>query len=479
MNLEIVLHVLGRLSALLGWLLLVPVAACLGSGGLGSPTGVALLVTAGLALGGGWALRIACDWDPARFGPGEAFASFGAGWVLFATLGALPYLLTGTLPVPLDALFESLSGFTTTGATLFVDPAVLPPPLLLWRALTSWIGGFGFVAVSVAVLPALGAGGNFLYGAELPGRSGERLLPRLSTTVRWLWILYAGFTLAVFAGLVGAGLSTWMALCQSLALVSTGGFVTSAAGLSTAPAAVQWVASVAMLVAGLNFAFLLVAARGRVATAGRNSELRLYLLGFAALVAVFLWAGGTTSSAGLRGAILAAASSVSTTGLPLPADTWRVPILPVAVLLFAALGACSGSPGGGLKIARAALLAKGAFREVARLLRPASVLVLKVDGKPLPERVLAATGAILVAAMLVTAGGAVALAFMGLDQASATASAMAAAANLGGGAAAPGSSTSWADLPALGKLVVMALMLLGRLEFFSVLVLFSRHAWRR
>jgi trk system potassium uptake protein TrkH len=481
-NLEVVFYVLGRLLTLLALVLLAPLALCVAEGGLGTPEAHGFVVTAGIAMGLGYALRFSFEWEPDRFGFGEAFASITFGWLACSVLGALPFLITGQIPSVLDALFESMSGFTTTGATVLPDPQVLTRPLLFWRSMTHWIGGMGFLTVAAAVLPALGAGGNFLFTGDMPGPKQERLQPRLSASARMLWTLYMGLTLVEFGALWWAGMEPFDALCHAFTLVSTGGFSTRADSLQSFGQAVHWLAIGGMVLGAINIVVLRAAVRGKWRAVLTNAELRLFVL--LLLVGAGLVALGLSSLDGeggpvIRNAVFAAASTLSTTGLMIT-DTAPWPmLLQLLLLTLLTIGACSGSTGGGIKIARVLLLAKTAEREVRRLLRPAAVFVVKVRGAPVHDGGVFNISAFLVLHLLVVGFAATALVLLGQSMGTSFTAVLSAVSNVGAGPVALGAETAWADFSSFGKLVLMACMLLGRLEFYSVLVLLLPLAWRR
>jgi trk system potassium uptake protein TrkH len=482
MNLEPVLYVLGRLFTLLACVLLVPLGLCVVEGGLGTPEAHAFVVTAGISMGLGYALRFSFEWEPDRFGFGEAFASITFGWLACTAIGALPFLITGQIPSVLDALFESLSGFTTTGATVLSDPQVLSRPLLFWRSMTHWIGGMGFLAVTAAVLPALGAGGNFLFTGDIPGPDQERLQPRLSATVRLLWTLYMGLTAVEFGALWWAGMEPFDALCHAFTLVSTGGFSTRADSLASFGQTVHWLAIGGMFLGGINIVMLRAAVRGQFATVATNPELRLFVLLLLAGAGAIAWGLSSMAESGesvLTNALFVATSTLTTTGLTVT-NTSAWPMLTHLLLLtLLTIGACSGSTGSGIKIARVLLLAKIAEREVRRLLRPAAVFVVKVRGTPVHDGGVFNISAFLVLHLMVLGIAATLLVLLGQSMETAFTATLSAISNFSAGTTALGSQTAWADFSAFGKLVLMACMLLGRLEFYSVLVLLLPLAWRR
>jgi trk system potassium uptake protein TrkH len=484
-NLESVLYVLGRLCTLMAWVLAAPLALCVVHQGLGTPLTHAFIVTLAVSLGLGYALRLSFDWTAEGFGYVEAFASVTLGWLVFTGLGALPFVITGHIPSVLDACLETLSGFTTTGATVLPDPSVLPLPLLFWRTLTGWIGGMAFLAVTVAILPVLGAGGNSVVDAEVTGTEQEHLVTRLSTAAGRLWPLYMLATLALFAGLLLAGLRPFDSLCYAMSVVATCSFAPRADSLASFGAGAQWIAVVGMFLAGTNIVLVRQALALRPRPVLRNTELRLYLLALLLVCGGLAWgvAGAPAVDAGwepvARRVALAGVSAITTTGLVAePVSVWS-PALQALLLLAVALGASSGSTAGGLKLFRLVLLAKLAVREVERLLRPSAVFLVKLHRRPVAEAALLGIGVFLVLHVLVFAVAATLLMLLGLDMGSSVSAVLSALSNHGGAAVGLGTELTWPQMPGLGKVLLMACMLLGRLEFSAVLVLFVSLAARR
>jgi trk system potassium uptake protein TrkH len=486
-NLENVLYVLGRLCTLLAFVLAAPLALCIVHQGFGTPLTNAFVVTLAVSLGLGYALRLSFDWDAEGFGYGEAFASVTLGWLAFTALGAMPYVITGHIPSVLDACLETLSGFTTTGATVLADPAALPLPLLFWRTLAGWIGGMGFLAVSVAILPVLGAGGNSVVDAEVSGTEQEHLVSRLATAAGRLWPLYMVATLALFAGFLAAGLRPFDGLCYAMSVAATCSLVPRADSLASFGAAAQWLAAGGMFLAGMNIVLLRQLLAMRPRTVLRNTELRLYLLAWAVACGALAWAAGVAGAAepgagwepAARRAVLAGTSALSTTGMSAePASPWS-PGLSVLLLLVVALGASSGSTAGGFKLFRLMLLAGAAVREIRRLLRPSAVFLVKLHRRTVAETTLLGVFAFVVLYLLAFSVTATLLMLLGLDMRAAIAATVSALSNHGGHAVGLGTDMTWPRMPGLGKVLLMGCMLLGRLEFYAVLVLLVPRAWRR
>ena len=485
MNIEAVLCLLGRLCILLFFLLLWPLLLCIGEGGLGTPTAHAFMVSAAVSLGLGIALQLSFEFEQERFGFGEAFAVVTGSWVVFTALGAMPFVITGQIPGIVDACFEVLSGFTTTGASILPDPAVLDRPLLFWRAMTQWIGGMGIVALSVAILPALGAGGNFLFQAEVPGPESEKLAPRIRSTAKMLWTLYLLVTALQFVCLWAVGMTPFDSICYTFATVATGGFGTRADSVASFGPAVQWVVILFMFLAGLNFVMLLNAVKGRFKIALKNTEVRVYtaIAVLATLFCVIALRGEPGQPEGfeplVRDASFTVVSLLTSTGFV----TTNYQLWPIGLhgllLLLMFCGACAGSTGGGAKVIRCVIAVKTGVREVLRLLRPRAVFVVKVGPRPLTDQLVFKTAGFFVIYLFSLVAFSLMLMAMGHSGATSFSAVISCLSNIGPGLDGVGPSSNYAAFDGTAKLLLMFAMLLGRLEFYSILVLLVPLAWRR
>jgi trk system potassium uptake protein TrkH len=484
-NLACVLHLIGRLCTVLAGLLLLPLLVCLVDGTLLDRTASAFVIASLCALVTGVALQLAFRFRQERFELPEAFASVAAAWLAFSLLGSLPFMLTGSIPRFVDAFFETASGATTCGASILSDPAVLERPLLFWRALLQLVGGLGIVALSVAILPALGAGGNFLFQAEAAGPEKGKLTPRISTMSKTIWGVYIGLTLFIVAGFALTGMGPFDAVCHAFATVATGGFGTRADSLASFPVAVQWVAIAGMALSGMNYVLLLAAVRGRPGALFRSTEWRVWSGILVCVTAACLVV--RTASEGMasgweplvRDTLFSVVSVASTTGFAtVDFDAWP-PVLHVLLLFAMFVGACTGSTSGACKSSRLVLWWKAAVRELRRLLRPTSVLVVKVEGRAIPDRVVFRSLVFLVlyVSMWVVLSGVLMLDGLGAE--TSISAVVSCASTVGPGFDAVGPTRNYALLTDLGKWTLVVAMLLGRLELLSLLVLLSPGAWRR
>ncbi|MDT8443385.1 MAG: TrkH family potassium uptake protein [Desulfuromonadales bacterium] len=414
----------------------------------------------------------------------EGFAVVTFGWTLFALFGALPFVLSGAIPSYLDAFFETMSGFTTTGSTILTDIEVLPPSVLLWRSLTQWLGGMGIIVLSLAILPMLGVGGMQLFKAEVPGPTTDRLKPRIQDTAKLLWGVYVLLTGVEILLLMAGGMSFFDSLNHSFTTMATGGFSTRNASIAAYGSAyIEWVITLFMFLAGINFSLHYLALRGKIGDFIRNEELRFYsgLVLFGTISITLLNMGSTYPDFldNLRFSAFQVVSIMTTTGFG-TADYELWPVLCQYLLVFAMfIGGCAGSTGGGMKVARILLLFKHAHVQVFRLIHPRAVRLVKLGARPVDKEVMqsilgffALYLGVFVAASFIMAG-------VGMDLPSAGASVIATLSNIGPGLGSVGPVDNFAHVPAFGKLVLAFCMLLGRLELFTVLVLVFPSFWRK
>ncbi|WP_090485475.1 TrkH family potassium uptake protein [Ectothiorhodospira mobilis] len=407
-------------------------------------------------------------------------------WLVLGVFGATPLYLDPALEVsPSDAVFESMSALTTTGATVLTGLDALPRALLFYRQQLQWLGGMGIIVLAVAILPMLGVGGMQLYRAETPGPvKDNKLTPRITETAKALWYLYLGFTVACAGGYWLAGMTPFDAVAHSFSTVSLGGFSTHDASLGYFDSPwVEAVAVVFILAGGVNFGLHFLAWRSLgLAHYWRDAELRTYVKILSLLAAVSVayllthpLTGGWMDA--LRQGIFHAVSIATTTGFTTADFHLWTGFLPVMLLLASFIGACAASTGGGIKVIRFLLLLKQGQREVVRLVHPSARIVVKVDGKPVPDRILDAVWGFFAAYVAVFTVLLLVLMGTGLDQVSAFSAVAACMNNLG-----PGLGTVGAHYGALSdpaKWLLSLAMLMGRLEIFTVLVLLSPAFWRQ
>ncbi len=414
----------------------------------------------------------------------EGFAIVTLAWAATAAFGALPYLFTGSLASPVAAYFEAMSGFTTTGATVFSDVESLTHGILFWRSLTHWLGGMGIIVLVIAVLPYLGVGGMQLFKAEVPGPTPERLGPRIQQTAKFLWQVYVGLTLFEASLYLLGGMSFFDAINHSFATLATGGFSTRNASLAAYDSPyIHWVTIVFMYLAGVNFSLHFRAATGRPVYF-KDQEWRFYtgvvaLAGLAIMVVNLLSGGYSALEPALRDALFQATSITTTTGF-VSAD-YELWVPGAQMMLFALffVGGMAGSTGGGIKTLRVLLLLKQTANEIRRHLHPKAVLLARVGRTPVKQEILANVTGFVILYLLLCLAAATILGFMGMDPLTAIGASIATVGNVGPGFGAVGATDNygWMSGPALG--VLSFFMLVGRLEIYTVLLLFHPETWKR
>ena len=478
---------LGTVSVLLGWLLIF--------------LGLVLIVPMGLSLyfaDGAWkafALSSVCGFVPGgllagvfvsdrEIGHREGFAIVGLSWIFAAGLGAMPYVFSGAIPSFVDAYFEAMSGFTTTGSTILRDIEAMAPSLLFWRALTHWLGGMGIIVLSLAILPILGIGGMQLFQAEMPGPTKDRLAPRIQDTARILWGVYVLLTLVEVALLMAAGMDPFRAICHAFATMATGGFSTENASVGAfGSPMVDLIIIVFMILAGVNFTLHYRLLTGRFQPVFRNEELRFYLaVGFTATAVIVIvnWMGGQYSAFGenIRYSSFQVWSILTTTGFgTADFDHWA-PVCKVLLVSLMFLGGMAGSTGGGIKHVRALLFWKFTGVQVRKLIHPRAVEAIKIDGRKVPQEVMQSILGYLSLYVVVFIAATMVVTSQGLDIVTGSTAVIATLNNIGPGLGGVGPVRNFADIPAFSKTVLIFCMVAGRLELYTIALLFVPSYWR-
>ena len=417
-----------------------------------------------------------------RVGEREGYVIVAAVWIVYSLFGMLPYWLSGALPSITDAWYETMAGFTTTGSTVFTDVAAQTHSTLLWRALTQWIGGMGIIVLSVAILPMFGLGGMQLYSAEVTGVSYDKLSPRIADTAKHMWVTYILLTLGEGILLWLCGMDRFDAVCHSMATISTGGFATHNDSVIAYTPDIQWIILLFMLLSGINFTQLIYAFRGKPQRLFRDEETRWYIwaciiAGLILTIGLLIFTNGALTS--IRLGFFTAVATITSTGF-VAADymTWP-PILWMIVFFLMFTGGASGSTSGGMKWVRLAIFAKSALAEIKRRIHPNAVIPVRFNGNTLREQTTSNVVAfmffyiviIVLASLCFCACG------IGFDESIGVAVSM--IGNVGVSIGQWGSSGCYAAFPDAAKWIATFVMLIGRLEIFTVLLLFSRALWKK
>ncbi|MGM0759059.1 MAG: TrkH family potassium uptake protein [Thermodesulfobacteriota bacterium] len=405
------------------------------------------------------------------------------GWIGAGLVGALPFYLSGSIPAFTDCVFESFSGFTTTGSTILSDIESLPPGILMWRSLTQWLGGMGIVLLSLAILPFIGVGGMQLYKAEVPGPTPDKLRPRIRDTARLLWKVYLLLSVVECGFLLAGGMSFFDSLCHTFTTMPTGGFSPKGASIGQYDSLYfDLVITAFMFLAGVNFALHFQMLQGRTAPVWRNPELRFYVLVtlLVTLIVTVCVYGSVYSSLGqaLRYSLFQVVSIFTTTGYGTADYELWGPLAQFLLLLCMIVGGSAGSTSGGVKCMRVMLLIKQVQRELMRLVHPRAVVPLKLGGKGVSEEVLSGVVGFFLLYLVLAALAMGILAAQGVDLLTSIGAVIACISNIGPGLGQVGPMDNFGHLEAAAKWTLSLCMLLGRLEIYTVVILVYTGFWR-
>ena len=480
MNLRRVLHILSLLLMVLAAAELVPLLWCLGGGE--SRAALGFLCASATSATLGLVFRFFGHKSGDLFRRDGVLIVVGA-WILASLTGAIPYWVGDVLPNPIDALFESASGFTTTGATVLRDIEAAGRPILFWRSFTQWLGGIGIVVLFVALLSELGPGARFLFKLEVPGPKAEVFHDRVQDTAIALGRVYLVLSLAELVVLMALGLNAFDALTHTFSTVSTGGFSPHPDSISRFSPLVRLTITFFMAAAGVNFALYYSLARRRDIRVFRDAEFRTYLwiiAGATALITLSLFAHGNGASFQLLAdALFQVVSILTTTGFAtVDFDAWPDPARTLLVTLMV-LGGCAGSTAGGFKISRAVIAWRAAMREVRLTYGPNSVIAVALGRISVPEDSVRSVVALFFLWIAAWGAGTLALSIGDVDIVTAGTASIATLSNIGPGLGQVGPTNDFAFFNSGQKIVMIFLMWLGRLEFFAVLALLQPRFWTR
>ena len=478
LNWRIIFHIMGLLLVIngLGMLLCLPWAWYYGERTMPSLLlASAIAGTIGLALWNGTR-----DHEP-NIGKREGFLVVTMGWLFLTFSGAMPYLTTGAIPSFTDAFFESVSGYTTTGASILVDIEALPRSVLFWRSYTQWVGGMGIIVLTIAILPILGIGGMQLFMAESPGPTADKLHQRIKETAKRLWAVYVLLTGVETVALMLLDLDLFDALCHSFTTLATGGFSTRNASAAAFGPGVQYVITLFMFLAGVNFTLNYYLVKGRLKKPWANEEFRIYLLGVLLLAVictgVVVGVTDTGLEQGFRESLFMVISVITTTGFVTADYTAWTPFLTTLFFVLLFVGGSSGSTSGGVKVIRFAVVIKNGVLELKRILHPRAMFPVRINGSAMNESVTFNILGFFLLYVTIFVFGAIVMTTLGHDLETAIGATATSLGNVGPGIGKVGPIDNFAWLDPASKFFLMALMLIGRLEIFTVLVLFTRAFW--
>ncbi len=481
MRFRLILQVSGALLILLGLIMLAPLAVSLF---YHEESWRAFLYAVIMTEAVGFAGVVLGIRQQGELGHREGFTIVTLGWLLAALAGALPYLFAGTFPTFVDAYFEAMSGFTTTGSTVLMQIEGLPKGILFWRSMTQWLGGMGIILLSIAILPLLGVGGMQLFRAEVPGPETDKISPRIKDTAKTLWLVYLLFSFLEIILLMFGGMSLFDAVNHTFTTLATGGFSPMNRSVGAYDSAyIDGVIIVFMVLAGINFAlhyrFLLGDFRGFY----KDTEFHFYLgiLFFSVLVVSWNLYDEVYHEVGsaLRFGAFQVVSIMTTTGYATADfEIWPHASQLILVLLMF-FGGMAGSTGGGMKIVRVQILIKQGYCQLYRIIHPHAVVPVKLRGKVVNREIIESIWGYVFLFIFFFVVGSVIMGMLGLDMVTSFTSVLTCLANVGPGLGIVGPSEHFYFIPALGKWVLIFCMLIGRLEIYTVLVLFLPEFWKR
>lgn len=414
----------------------------------------------------------------------ESMAIVTFGWLSAGFFGSLPFLFSGSIGNITNAYFESISGFTTTGASILGNIESLPEGILFWRSLTQWMGGMGIIVLSIAILPFLGVGGMQLYKAEIPSPVVDKLQPRISETAKILWKVYLFITLLEIGFLFIGGMPLFDSICHAFCTMPTGGFSTQNGSIAQYNSAYfEGVITVFMILAGINFSLHFKFLKGDFKVFGRDPECRVFLIVLATLILIvtFNIYGPIYNSLShaFRRAAFQVTSIITTTGFVTVNYAKWLALSQIILLLCMFIGSMAGSTGGAIKIMRIILLAKHGYREIFRLVHPHAVMSIKLGGKPVSEEVLKSIWGFFILYLTLFIVAVIIMSSIGLDIFTSFSSVAATIGNVGPGFGLVGPVNNYLSVPDLGKWVLIFCMILGRLEIYTVIILLAPAYWQK
>jgi trk system potassium uptake protein TrkH len=466
---------------MLGGMMLIPLALSYYYSD-GSSTGILLAVITSLVSGG---ILFLLTRENQSLSVRDGFLVVAMGWFCMALFGALPFFFSGAIPSFTDAFFESMSGFTTTGATILKEIEAFPKALLWWRSFTHWIGGMGIIVLSLAILPLLGIGGMQLFKAEVPGPTADKLTPRVAGTAKILWLVYVGITFLEVAFLVFGGMDLFDAFCHSFATMATGGFSTKNASVGGYDSVYfDYVFTAFMFIAGVNFALHYKFIIKKFDVHWKDFEFKTYLfiaLAIAAIITVSNLMGGVYNNVAdsLRYGLFQTVSIGTTTGFGTADYELWTPLSQMLIFVLMFVGGSAGSTGGGMKVIRLVIIVKQGLIELKKLIHPKAVIPLRVGNRVIPKEVVYSVIGFFLLYTLLFVVLSIIMAILGMDLLTAIGVSASCLGNIGPGLGEVGPTDNYAFIPSIGKWILSFAMMIGRLEIYTVLVIFTRGFWAK
>ena len=416
----------------------------------------------------------------------DGYLIVALGWISMTIFGSLPYVVSGAIPNYTDAFFETISGLTTTGATILEDIEAMPKGILFWRSMTQWIGGMGIIVLTIAILPLLGVGGMELFASEAPGPTKDKIHPRIKETAKRLWFIYCSLTLVQCVLLMLAGMNFYDAINHALTTMSTGGFSTKQASVAHFDTPIiQYIIIAFMFIAGTNFTLLYFGVKLQFKKFWKNDEFKWYLGTVVALTLMIvgvLYLDQLNNGAleeNFRAVLFQVVSIITTTGYATTDFTTWGSFVTFIFFLLLFTGASAGSTSGGMKLVRIILLMKNGFLEFKRKLHPNAIIPVTLNHQSVPPKIIYNLLAFVFFYLFMFVAGAIVMTFLGVDFMEALSAVATSIGNVGPGIGKLGPSHTFYYLPDTAKWVLAFLMLLGRLELFTIAIIFTPYFWKR
>jgi trk system potassium uptake protein TrkH len=483
MNFKLIFNITGTVLIFISLFMLLPIAVSLIYGhGDTMPLTLSFLIT---LVSGTTIYLITQKHKKEELRHRDAFAVVTISWVAVTFFGALPFVLSGSIPSWTDAYFESMAGFTTTGASILTDIEALPNGILFWRSLTQWIGGMGIILFAIAILPLLGTGGMQLFKAEVPEIGVDKLRPRIIDTAKSLWFIYVGLTLIAAVFYMAGGMNIFDAVCHAFTTLSTGGFSTKNASIAHFESPfIEYTVSVFMFLGGINFVLYFHLFRGDAAKLYKSSEFRFYLTMVAVVVTIITAANLLLStydsfSDSFRYSVFQVISIMTTTGYATADYVQWSSFAQMIIFTIMFFGGMIGSTGGGIKQVRILLAIKQGYREMYQLIHPRAITSLKLDEKFLTKEILGSIWGFIFLFIFIYSIATIAMTATGLDLITSMSTVVSAMSNVGPALGEAGPAENYASIPLAGKWILIFCMLIGRLEIYTVLILFVPHFWKK
>ncbi|MEW9935990.1 TrkH family potassium uptake protein [Clostridium butyricum] len=414
----------------------------------------------------------------------EGFLIVGFAWIIISAIGALPFVISGAIPSFIDAFFETVSGFTTTGATILTAIEGLPKGILFWRSFTHWIGGMGFLIFMLALIPSLGSNSIHLLKAESPGPSPGKIVPKIKETAKILYLIYFALTLIEGILLMCAGMNLYDAVIHAMGTAGTGGFSNMNASIAAFNSpAIEWIITIFMLIFGINFALYFQILKGNFKGFFKNEELRYYLLiivsAFILITVNIISLNGGDIILSVRQSAFQVSSIVTSTGFATVDFNFWPTLSKLIIVMLMFVGAMAGSTGGGIKTVRIVIMLKAIKREINKIIHPKRVNSVKIDGKTVDEDIIHGVFLFIGAYIIISLIAIFIISFDNFDVVTTVTSVITTMSNIGPGLEVVGPAGNFAAFSPLSKLVLSFCMLAGRLEIYPMLIMFSPSIWRK